>query len=333
MFFIKLPLLINISFKNKKPLLISASFVLLTIFMLSIRPVLAQTKILKTAATETLIIAKSNDPKETLVAEILKLALSKNKSATQYKFQQLTERQTEGRSIEMLKEGSMSVFWAGTQIQYEKNLLPVRIPVLKGMLGHRIFIIRNGDQTRFDNVHSLDELRRIPLGQGRFWGDTVVLKHAALNVIAPVKYENLFHMLEGSRFDFFPRAIHEPWSEVSARPDLNLTIEKRLLLIYPFAMYYFVAPENETLAQDIEFGFRRAIDDGSFDSLFFSHPMIKDALQFSRLQDRLIFRLDNPNMHPDTPLEDASLWLDISELEKNKNWTNSINSGDTENAR
>ena len=264
---------------------------------------------------ETLIIAKSNDPKETLVAEILKLALSKSPSAKPYEFQQLQERQTEGRSIEMLKEGSMSVFWAGTQTEYEETLRPIRIPVLKGLLGHRIFIIRQGDQARFDRVNSLQDLRSIPLGQGRFWGDTKVLKHAELNVVTAVKYEGLFHMLEGGRFDYFPRAVHEPWSEVTAREALNLTVENRLLLIYPFAMYYFVGKENETLAKDIEGGFRLAIDDGSFDALFFSHPMVKDALASAQLHKRQVFRLDNPNMHPDTPLDDTSLWLKIESLE------------------
>ena len=121
-------------------------------------------------------------------------------------------------------------------------------------------------------------------------------------------------MLEGSRFDFFPRAVHEPWSEVTSRAQLNLTVENRILLIYPFAMYYFVAPENETLAQDIESGFRQAINNGSYDKLFFSHPMIKDALTHSRLDERLVFRLENPNMSAETPLDDASLWLNIEDL-------------------
>lgn len=266
------------------------------------------------AQTDTLIIAQSNDPKETLVADILKLALSKSGSGNGYQFQQLEERQTEGRSMEMLKEGSMSVFWAGTQIQYENELRPIRIPVLKGLLGHRIFIIRDGEQSLFDEVNSLQDLRQIPLGQGRFWGDTVVLKHASLRVVTPVKYESLFHMLEGGRFDFFPRAVHEPWSEVTARRELNLTVENRLLLIYPFAMYYFVAKDNKQLASHIETGFRNAIDDGSYDQLFFAHPMVKDALQQAQLAKRVILRLENPNMHPDTPLDDRSLWLNIEEL-------------------
>ncbi|WP_338290895.1 diguanylate cyclase [Planctobacterium marinum] len=264
----------------------------------------------------TIIHPKSNDPKENLIAEILKLALSKSANGDSYSFQPLPNAQTEGRSMEMLKEGSMSVMWAGTQIQYEQTLLPVRIPVLKGMLGHRIFIIRQGEESRFSNIDSLSDLQRFPVGQGRFWGDTVVLQHAGLNVVTPVKYASLFPMLEGGRFDLFPRAIHEPWSEVAARPELNLTIEPRVLLIYPFAMYYFVAPDNRALASDIQQGFMRAIEDGSYDQLFYAHPMIKDALSFARLDERVVIRLENPNMSAQTPLDDKRLWLNIEDMKE-----------------
>lgn len=267
------------------------------------------------ALSDTIVHPKSNDPKENLIAEILKLALSKVPDPQRYQFQPLPNAQTEGRSVEMIKEGSMTVMWAGTQKHYEQDMLPVRIPVLKGMLGHRIFIIRQGEAARFGQVNDLSTLQPFAIGQGRFWGDTVVLQHAGLKVITPVKYESLFPMLEGGRFDMFPRAIHEPWSEVSARPELNLSIEPRILLIYPFAMYYFVARENTTLASAIAAGFMQAIEDGSYDNLFFTHPMIKDALTLARLEQRVVIRLENPNMSPQTPLDDARLWLNIDALE------------------
>lgn len=257
---------------------------------------------------------KSNDPKETLVLNVLKLAIEKSGNANNYTYQESSTALTEARMVEMVKEGSLSVMWAGTQIRYEQELLPIRIPVLKGLLGHRIFIIRQGEQHQFDQINSFQDLQRIPLGQGRFWGDTAVLKHNKMNVVAPVKYESLFHMLEGGRFDFYPRAVHEPWSEVTSRAELNLTVEKRILLIYPFAMYFFVSRDNPELGQTIESGFRRAIDDGSFDKLFFAHPLIQEALQKSGLKNRLVFRLENPNMTPETPSNDKSLWLNLDEL-------------------
>ncbi|XOV78945.1 MAG: diguanylate cyclase [Aestuariibacter sp.] len=262
----------------------------------------------------TLTHTKSNDPKETLVLQILKLAISKSGQENKYQYEAYDSFITEARLFEMVKDNKISVMWAGTQEKYESELLPIRIPVLKGLLGHRIFIIRNGEQEKFNAVRSLEKLQQIPLGQGRFWGDTAVLKHNQMSVVAPVKYASLFYMLEGGRFDFFPRAVHEPWSEVEARPELNLTVENNILLIYPFAMYFFVNRDSTELAKNIETGFLAAIEDGSFDDLFFNHPMIQDALNQANLKQRKVFRLSNPNMSPMTPVDDKRLWLDIATL-------------------
>lgn len=262
----------------------------------------------------TLLHTKSNDPKEVLVLEILKLALSKNEQNKSYQYEPYSSFLTEARLFQMVKDRTLSVMWAGTQEKYEQELLPIRIPVLKGLLGHRIFIIRSDDQSRFDNIERFEQLQNIPLGQGRFWGDTAILQHNNLNTITPVKYESLFHMLEGSRFDYFPRAVHEPFSEVELRKELNLAVEKNILLVYPFAMYFFVNRSDIELANDIDTGFRAAIADGSYNALFFNHPMIKEAIDKSNLKSRTVFRLNNPNLSPETPLEDETMWLKLEEL-------------------
>lgn len=267
------------------------------------------------ASGQTVLNVKDvDDPKEALLLDVLKLTLSKIDNPDKYTFNGLSLMITEGRLQAMVQDGSLSVMWAGIQQKYEDELLPVRIPALKGMLGHRIFIIRQGDQALFDKVKTLEDLKPIPLGQGRFWGDTAILKHNGLTVIAPIKYVSLMRMLEGGRFDYFPRAVHEPWAEVVYNKDKNVTVEKKILLIYPFAMYFYVAKNNHSLAADIDSGFRNAIEDGSFDALFFSHPMIKEALEKADLKSRLVFRLTNPALPAKTPVNDKSLWLDIESL-------------------
>lgn len=256
----------------------------------------------------------AGNPKEELALDILKLALESAPGNETYSFRSVPEFLSEGRLMQTLEDGDIDVAWAGTQQEYEERLRPIRVPIFKGMLGHRIFIIRQGDQARFNQVQSLDDLRQIPGGQGRFWGDTKILQHSNLNIITTSKYENLFPMLEGGRFDYFPRAVHEPWSEVESRPELNLTIEKRILLIYPLPMYFFVEKGDEALARAIEQGLRNSIEDGSFDEFFFNRPIIKNALEQANLSERLVLRIPNPNLSPQTPLEEKQLWLDIADL-------------------
>ena len=117
-----------------------------------------------------------------------------------------------------------------------------------------------------------------------------------------------------ARFDYFPRAVHEPWSEVAEHPDLSLDVERKLLLIYPYAMYFYVKKGNRDLHQLLLNGLELAIADGSFDQLFYSNPMIKSAVEKTQFNQRVVMRIDNPAMHPETPLARAELWLDVAHL-------------------
>lgn len=263
------------------------------------------------AARQDINYSITDNPTEELIVELMKLGFSKSPQGQSIQFRSQRLNVNEARKVQMLHDGLLDVIWTGTTAEYEQNLQAIRIPILKGMLGHRIFIIRSGEQARFSQIKSFAQLQKIPLGQGKFWGDTSVLKNAQMTVVDPVKYESLFHMLEGGRFDFFPRALHEPWSEVSSRQELNLTVEQNHLLIYPFALYFFVAKDNQTLAQQLSRGLMNAIEDGSYDSLFYNHPVIEETLARSALGERIVHRLENPNMSPETPVSDSRLWLDI----------------------
>lgn len=247
-----------------------------------------------------------------LVADILTLIL--NKSDPQLKIKQLSEELPEPRLIEDIQLGKVDLFWAGASPHLESKLLTIRIPLFKGLLGHRIFIIKKEHQPRFDNITTLQQLKQLVAGQGTLWGDTKVLQDAGLPVVTTLKYPNLFYMLEGERFDYFPRAVHEPWGEVASRADLNIAVEKNILLIYPFAMYLYVNQNNQALHDKLVRGFEMAIADGSFDELFFNNQMIKNALQKTNLKKRTVIRINNPNMHPDTPVDRPELWLDITNL-------------------
>ncbi|WP_200796976.1 substrate-binding periplasmic protein [Vibrio quintilis] len=255
---------------------------------------------------------KIEGPKEELIFNILELALKKTVPGV--RFEQSPEAYSGARVIAEVESGSLDVGWGGINPDLEQRLRSVKIPVLKGLLGHRIFIIRAADQDRFSRIKTLDDLKQFNAGQGTFWGDTLVLKNARIPVITTIKYANLFPMLEGGRFDYFPRAVHEPWVEVKSRPELNLVVDKNILLIYPFAMYFYVNKSNTELHDQIYQGFEIAIRDGSFDELFFSHPMIKDVLNKANLTQRKIFRIDNPIMGKDTEPDRAELWLNIEDL-------------------
>lgn len=241
---------------------------------------------------------------------LLKLGLTY--SENKYQFVEQTEVVSRSRIVEQVTSGEISVMWTGGSREMEEVLTPVHIPAYKGLMGHRIFIIRKGDQQRFDNISSMDQLKNIKIGQGRTWADTKILKNSGLHVITTLKTEGLFYMLDGARFDAFPRGIHEPWQEVSRRPQLALTIEKNILIKYIMPYYLYFNPDNSRLIAEVSKGLESAISDGSFDRYFYGNPDVISALAQSNLDARKIFTIPNPNISERTPVDRRELWLDLS---------------------
>lgn len=264
------------------------------------------------SVAEDIRINKVADEKEELLLSVLELVWSK--ADPNGKIIQLNDELPVSRLPVEVETGAIDLMWAGASAKNDEQMLAVRIPLLKGMLGHRICIIRQGDQHKFNDIRSISDLARLDAGMGRTWGSTKVLEQAGLNVVTAMKYENLFHMLEGGRFDYFPRGIHEPWAELAKYPELPLEVEKRILLIYPYAMYFYLQKDNRALHAKLTRGFEQAIADGSFDELFYSAPMVKQVIEKGDIKDRLVLRMPNNEMHKDTPVDRPELWLDVNKL-------------------
>jgi len=88
----------------------------------------------------------------------------------------------------------------------------------------------------------------------------------------------------------------------------GLAVEKDMLIYYPTPGYIFTSKNNLTLADRLERGFRIALQDGSFDKIFYNHPGIKEALERGNLKNRRIFNLENTSLPEETPLNDKKLW-------------------------
>lgn len=260
----------------------------------------------------TLRYNKGQDTNADHCVEMLKLALSK--IGGDYTLEPVFEEMTQVRQVEDVKNGKLDVIWAGTSKELEDQLEPVRIPLFKGLLGHRFLIIRKGDQARFNQVKNIDDLRTIALGQGTAWIDTKVLEANRLKVVKTMKYQNLFYMLDGGRFDAFPRAVFEPFNEIASRPKLNLAVEERLMLVYKMDFYLFLNKENKKLARELEKGFDIAIADGSFEKIFLSSPLVKEAIAKGNLKNRIVIPLDNPFNSSQTPIDRPEYWIDPNTL-------------------
>jgi hypothetical protein len=264
------------------------------------------------AAPEVIKYNNTGDANGNYALSMIKLAL--DHVDNKYTLEQLPGEYTQTRLIEDVKTANLDIMWAATNKDLEDEIEPIRIPLYKGLLGHRLFIIRKGDQARFDKVKTLDDLRQIPIGQGASWADTKILEAGGLKVVKTLKYQGLFNMLDGGRFDGFPRGVFEPFGEVANHPNLNLTVEKKLMLVYKLPFYLFVNKERKKLAADLTLGLNRAIEDGSFNKVFLASPNVQEAIQNGDLKNRLIFRIDNPTLSKETPIDREELWVDPKDL-------------------
>jgi len=108
------------------------------------------------------------------VVSILKLAFTHTDKS--YKIISDATPSTQSRIEEEMKSGNLDLMWASTNKEKENEFLPIRIPLLKGLLGYRLLLIRSDDQAKFDKIFTLNDFKDITLGQGRTWADTKILE-------------------------------------------------------------------------------------------------------------------------------------------------------------
>jgi hypothetical protein len=210
---------------------------------------------------------------------------------------------------EMKQGNDISVIWSAVSAELENELLPIRIPLRKGILGYRVFLIRKHDQAQFSAIANIEQLKTLRAGQGFTWLDVKILRHAGFNVVTGTNYEGLFNMLIANRFDYFSRGVIEASNELAAReaqfPDM--AVEKSILLYYPLPKYFYVKKNNSRLAERIERGLEMMITDGSFDEIF--HKYNQQYIDQANFGSRKIFKLDNPYLPDTVPHQRKELWF------------------------
>ena len=221
-----------------------------------------------------------------------------------------SEPMNEARYLQELRSGkAITIALSSTSVEKERDFLVVRIPLDKGLLSYRISLISKSAVNRINQVKTLDDLKKLTIGQGVGWGDVKVYQANGLNVVTN-EYPALFPMVAASRFDLFPRGVNEYRGEfeqhVKANP--NLAIDQHLLLYYPWPYYFFFNKSSPALRNRVEAGLRKMIRDGSFDKIFAQFH--RDDIEKAHLRDRTIIRLKNPLLPKETPLNDPTLWLD-----------------------
>ncbi len=242
--------------------------------------------------------------------EVLKKALEKTKEQYgDFEVQAYAQPLSRKRALLELAKGNITVFSAPTRREWEEKALPVRIPIRKGIMGYRLFLIRKENQRFFSAITSIEGLKQLIVGQGLQWSSTVALKKLGFSIDGSSDYEALFAMLMHKRFDYFPRTVNEIFTEFDLRKEKfpDMRIEETLSLYLPLPYYFFVTPKRPDLAKRIEKGLRMMIEDGGLDDLFFNFH--RKNIERANLNKRRIFKLENLDLTPETPFDQKEFWF------------------------
>ncbi|WP_249555720.1 MULTISPECIES: hypothetical protein [Shewanella] len=225
----------------------------------------------------TLIIEATNNDFGVGTIQISDVVMSRNRI-----FRGLLE----GKTVNVIAEASNS--------QWDEQLIPIKIPIRKGIQGFRVFIIKKQNLPIMANINTLAQLMALDTGSGSQWSSKAAMQNAGFNVIESIQYDNLFNMLSMGRFITFGRGVNEAFQEVEQfkqqYPDL--VVDDNILLHIPLATYYYVAPNQPRLATRIKEGLKRIIANGKFDELFYRRHC--EFLLKSNINHRRVFKINNP---------------------------------------
>ncbi len=225
------------------------------------------------------------------------------------------------QNVERLKKGIVTIQSFGATKFLEETLIPIRIPIFKGLIGYRVFLINKNDQHKFNKIKELDQLRKLTGMQGKGWTDIKILNDAGLPQLVVPSFALYRILNRGGRADYFSRAVYEAVGELQTLKNEypDITLEKRILLTYPFALYFYVSPKYPDLAKKLTEGFQELVDCGKFENFFYHHSYIRSAIEKTHLDTRIKFHIPNHYLSKETRNLPSRYWFNMSKfLEYNK---------------
>ena len=238
------------------------------------------------------------------------LALALDQTGVNYQLIPSENLLSKGKALGRLQDNrEINIVWGMTNPQREKDLLPIRIPIFKGLIGWRLLLIRQDMAGRFKYIQELEHLVKLAPLQGREWPDTKILQSNGFDVITERTQSALMRKLSNAQGDFFPRSIIEIWEELAkSETQIPIQIQPTLGIRYPAAIYFFVNKKSVPLASLIERGLEKAIKNGEFEGLFIEH--YKPYIDKAQLENRTFYLLKNTFLPEKTPLDRKELWFD-----------------------
>lgn len=217
--------------------------------------------------------------------------------------------------------GELDIAHLATTTNREKSAIAIRIPLIAGLSGYRVCLIKPNNQYKFSDINNKQDFinKKISIGQQQDWPDTKILTSNGLDVETSYKYSLLFRQLEKQRFDCFLRGINEIHDEIDQHTNDNFVIENDLLFYYPLPLFFYVNNGRQDLAKRLNEGLTTLQKNGTLTRLLAEN--YKDKVDNLHLHTRTLIKLNNPILPKESLLSIPNIpWLnDYISTPKDKN--------------
>lgn len=195
-----------------------------------------------------------------------------------------------------------------TRPAWEKELLVVRVPLLKGLMGYRVSFVHRDHIEQFGKLSKLEQFKSLNLGSGNYWAVTAIHQQNGFNTLQASNIPTLLTLLMKKRIDYFPRGVTEILREYSKFKDLhsNLAIEPKFMFHISMPVYLFVNPHRPEVAERLYQGILRIIKNGKYQAIFTKH--FGGVSELLNLTERKVFELDNSQLSQESLENLKTFW-------------------------
>lgn len=198
-----------------------------------------------------------------------------------------------------VKGHDLFVTVAGNQKLAGEDKIVLPTPIMKGLLGYRIPIVREADREKLAQVESKEQLQALRLGIPETWADAELFRSNGYTVVEKGDFDGLFRRLAAGEFDYVAFGANEIAGVYQERAQAvdGLVIDDSLLIYYPFPLVFYIHPERKALAERVRLGLQTIEQNGTLDRIF--ERYYGDVVERLSLNERQLISLSNPILPPD----------------------------------
>ncbi|BDX07918.1 substrate-binding periplasmic protein [Planctobacterium marinum] len=231
------------------------------------------------------------DKRDLYTVAVVKVIFARSK---RYQLQALPLRREYDKLLALLKRGELDIAWGGASATNIEQFRAVDFPIMRGLIGYRLFLVKKSNKDMLKNVAQLNDLKPYTIGQGSTWVEIDMFQRAGLQVVPAESYPALFSMLANGRFELFPRSILEISNELNTFSQYELEVADHVALHYDFALLFYVNKNNKQLHQYLTERLKDPVIKLQIEQLF--NKYYRDSLDKYHYEHRRVIKLPNTLM-------------------------------------